>query len=146
MCLLDCCNRLWWVVLLWASVMLPLTPFFVIDVELTVMMLAAGKLKLLPQIDLTPEMHVAFNTLHVAGMLRVTLTPIMQVTEARRHTVVTTPVTKDCMQKIMQVEHRAQHCNFLTALSLQDVPFVGGVSLSWLEMPMIDFDIKCVSK
>lgn len=40
---------------------------------------AAGKLKVLPQINLTPEMHVAFNTLHVAGMLRVTLTPIMQV-------------------------------------------------------------------
>lgn len=34
---------------------------------------------MLPQINLTPEMHVAFNTLHVAGMLRVTLTPIMQV-------------------------------------------------------------------
>ncbi len=75
------------------------------------MMLAAGKLKLLPQIDLTPEMHVAFNTLHVAGMLRVTLTPIMQVTEATRHTVITTFVT-NCMQKTMQVEHRAQHHKF----------------------------------
>jgi hypothetical protein len=45
---------------------------------------AAGKLKVLPQINLTPEMHVAFNTLHVAGMLRVTLTPIMQVSNMQR--------------------------------------------------------------
>ncbi len=25
---------------------------------------------------------------------------------------------------------------------VQDVPFVGGVSLSWLEMPMVDFDVR----
>lgn len=25
---------------------------------------------------------------------------------------------------------------------VQDIPFVGGVSLSWLEMPMVDFDVR----
>eukprot|EP00208_Stichococcus_sp_RCC1054_P005462 CAMPEP_0206148526 /NCGR_PEP_ID=MMETSP1473-20131121/36862_1 /ASSEMBLY_ACC=CAM_ASM_001109 /TAXON_ID=1461547 /ORGANISM="Stichococcus sp, Strain RCC1054" /LENGTH=511 /DNA_ID=CAMNT_0053545887 /DNA_START=207 /DNA_END=1739 /DNA_ORIENTATION=- len=74
--------------------------------DLTLKLLPSRKwvLKVLPKtkgIDLTPEMHVAFNTLHVAGMLRVTLTPIVQ-----------------------------------------DIPFVGGVSLSWLEMPMVDFDVR----
>ena len=29
---------------------------------------------------------------------------------------------------------------------IQDVPFVGGISLSWLEMPMIDFDVKCAQR
>lgn len=47
---------------------------------------------MLPQINLTPEMHVAFNTLHVAGMLRVTLTPIMQVQATHCATMSCTPI------------------------------------------------------
>lgn len=60
--------------------------------------------KLLPQskgFDWTPEMHIAFNSLHLAGMLRVTLTPVVQ-----------------------------------------SAPFVGGMSISWLQTPMIDFDVR----
>lgn len=100
-----------------------------------VLFAAAGKLKVLPQINLTPEMHVAFNTLHVAGMLRVTLTPIMQVIN---HT----------QDSITHAHQRAQPHTVCRVFAihyvrhLQDVPFVGGVSLSWLEMPMIDFDVR----
>lgn len=74
--------------------------------DITLKLLPSRKwvLKVLPKMkgfDLTPEMHVAFNTLHVAGMLRVTLTPIVQ-----------------------------------------NAPFVGGMTMSWLETPMIDFDVR----
>ena len=62
----------------------------------------AGNLKVLPRLNFTPAMVVAVKTLHLAAIVRVTLSPV-----------------------------------------LHDAPFVGGFSFCFLDMPYLDFDLRC---
>ena len=67
-------------------------------------MLSAGNLKVVPELNFTPAMVVALNTLHMSAVIRVTLSPV-----------------------------------------LHDVPFVGSVSFCFLDMPYLDFDLRCAT-
>ena len=61
----------------------------------------AGRLRVLPEVDMTPVMNAQLHAVHIACVLRVTLAPV-----------------------------------------LDDLPFVGGVGLSILDQPYLDFDLR----
>ena len=57
---------------------------------------------MLPRLNFTPAMVVAVKTLHLAAIVRLTLSPV-----------------------------------------LHDAPFVGGFSFCFLDLPYLDFDLRC---
>ena len=63
---------------------------------------AAGKLKVLPSVNMTPVMAVRVRTVQMSAILRVNLSPV-----------------------------------------LDDLPFIGGIALSFMTQPYLDFDLRC---
>ena len=61
----------------------------------------AGKLKVLPAVNMTPVMAVRMRTVQISTIMRVSLAPV-----------------------------------------LDDLPFVGGIALSLMAQPFIDFDLR----
>ncbi len=61
----------------------------------------AGKLKVLPAVNMTPVMAVRVRTVQMSAVLRVTMSPV-----------------------------------------LDDLPFIGGVALSFMTQPYLDFDLR----
>ena len=62
---------------------------------------AAGKLKVLPSVNMTPVMAVRVRTVQMSAILRVNLSPV-----------------------------------------LDDLPFIGGIALSFMTQPYLDFDLR----
>ncbi len=63
----------------------------------------AGKLKVLPAVNMTPVMAVRVRTVQMSAVLRVTMSPV-----------------------------------------LDDLPFIGGVALSFITQPYLDFDLRYI--
>ena len=61
----------------------------------------AGKLKVLPSVNMTPVMAVRVRTVQMSAILRVNLSPV-----------------------------------------LDDLPFIGGIALSFMTQPYLDFDLR----
>lgn len=61
----------------------------------------AGKLKVLPAVNMTPVMAVRMRQVQISAIMRVSLSPV-----------------------------------------LDDLPFIGGISLSLMAQPYIDFDLR----
>jgi Ca2+-dependent lipid-binding protein len=64
----------------------------------------AGKLKVLPAVNMTPVMAVRVRTVQMSAIMRVSLSPV-----------------------------------------LDDLPFIGGVALSFMTQPYLDFDLRCTA-
>ncbi len=64
-------------------------------------MCVAGKLKVLPAVNMTPVMAVRMRQVQISAIMRVSLSPV-----------------------------------------LDDLPFIGGISLSLMAQPYIDFDLR----
>jgi len=65
----------------------------------------AGKLKVLPAVNMTPVMAVRVRTVQMSAVLRVSLSPV-----------------------------------------LDDLPFIGGVALSFMTQPYLDFDLRYLAQ